>query len=196
MAREQSASFYVRGTGAAINVPLGWYPDLVIICNATDGDKIHIGSPMAGRHVIPFSSGGVNQIQAGDIIKGATSGATAKVIDVILDSGTWAGGDAAGWLIIELDTKVGTFASENVYEFPQPSGGIDDATITVDVVFTQDIDTEVAGATGAASVTLYTGSAASAAKGITIGATISEDAKLLIVHCLRNDTPRLCPNSA
>lgn len=31
----------VTGTGAAINVELGWIPDYVRIVNATDGDTIH-----------------------------------------------------------------------------------------------------------------------------------------------------------
>lgn len=199
MPREQFTSFYVRGTGAAINIPLGWYPDLVRVFNATDGDKIYEGMPMGGRSVMVFSSGD-GTIQAGDEIKGATSGARAKVLDVILDTGTWAGGDAAGWLILDFDSIVGTFQTEAIYITRSADGVIgdsaDDATGNLPAVFTQDIDTEVANATGNASVTLYAGSVASAAKGITLGSTISEDAKLLIVFCYRSDTERLCPNSA
>jgi hypothetical protein len=197
MARETYTSVYCRGTGSAITLQLGWIPDFVKIANGTDGDIIYEGHVMGGRNVMPFSSGGTNQIQAGDTIKGATSGATAKVLEVILNTGTFAAGTAAGWFIIDFETKVGTFASENVYEYPNPTaGGIDDATVTVDVVFGNDIDTEVAGTTGNAAVTPYAGTSAANSKGITIGSTISEASKLLAVHCWRSDTPRLCPNSA
>lgn len=64
-----------------------------------------------GRQV-SFTSGGVYEILAGDTITGATSGATATVRRVIKTSGTWAGGDAAGRLI--LSGQTGTFQSENL----------------------------------------------------------------------------------
>lgn len=199
MPRQQCESFYVRGTGAAINIPLGYYPDKVEIYNATDGDKIHHCHLMGGRMVMVFSSGD-GTIQAGDTIKGATSLATGVVVDVILDTGSWAGGDAAGWLILDFDTVVGTFASEAIYITRSADGTIgdsaDDATGAAIATYNQDIDTEVAAATGNAGVSCYAGVAGSAAKGITIGSTISEDAKLLVVHCFRNDNPKLCPNSA
>ena len=50
--------------------------------------------------VISFNSGGTNPIAVGDIIKGVTSGAYADVLEVNLASGSWAGGDAAGTLVI------------------------------------------------------------------------------------------------
>ncbi len=199
MARQQSESFYVRGTGAAINVSLGYYPDKVEIYNLTDGDKIHHCHLMGGRMVMVFSSGD-GEIQAGDTIKGATSLATGVVKDVILDTGSWAGGDAAGWLVLEFDTVVGTFASEAIFVLRSADGvvgdGADDATGAAIATFNQDIDTEVAAATGNAGVSHYAGVAGSAAKGITIGSTISEDAKLLVVHCFRNDVQKRVPNSA
>ncbi len=43
---------------------------------------------------------GVKQIAAGDTVTGATSGDTAVVDAVVLDDGTWAGGDAHGTLIV------------------------------------------------------------------------------------------------
>lgn len=43
---------------------------------------------------------GVKEILAGDTITGATSGDTAVVDAVILDDGTWAGGDAHGTLVV------------------------------------------------------------------------------------------------
>lgn len=64
-----------------------------------------------GREVA-FTSGGTYEVLEGDIITGATSAATAIVRRVILTSGTWAGGDAAGRLIV--NTQTGTFQSENL----------------------------------------------------------------------------------
>lgn len=170
------------GNGAAINVELGWIPDLVIVTNVTDGDKITIGYP--NRMAIPFSSGGTNEIAAGDVITGATSGATATVAKVLLYSGTWAGGDAAGFFIIERDSLTGTFGSENV--FGEAAGATNDATVTANVTHSVDIDTEVAGATGNAAISGYAGSAGSAAKGFTIGSTVAEEAKLLRWTAFRN----------
>lgn len=179
-------SGFIRGTGSAINVSLGWIPDFVLLSNATDGDKIHAAWLGGGHRVMPFTSGGTTQIRAGQSIKGATSNATAKVTGVILDSGSWAGGDAAGWLLIDLATKVGTFQSENVYITSDSTSGTDDATVTVDVDHTEDIDTEVADATGNNAITGYKGSADdNLAPGFTVGSTVSEDAKLLRFFAVR-----------
>jgi len=43
---------------------------------------------------------GVKEILSGEVITGAISGHTAVVDDVILDDGTWAGGDAHGTLVV------------------------------------------------------------------------------------------------
>lgn len=59
-----------------------------------------------------FTSGGTYVTKPGDTITGATSGATATIIDVLVTSGTWAGGDAAGTLFVQGDS--GTFQSENL----------------------------------------------------------------------------------
>lgn len=40
-------------------------------------------------------------ISAGDTVTGGTSGETATVVDVTLSSGSWAGGDAAGYIAVE-----------------------------------------------------------------------------------------------
>ena len=61
---------------------------------------------------LAFTSGGTYEIVVGDTITGATSSATATVFDVVLTSGTWAGGDAAGTLW--LNDQTGTFQSENL----------------------------------------------------------------------------------
>lgn len=59
-----------------------------------------------------FTSGGTTEIEEADTIEGATSGATATVERVVLTSGSWAGGDAAGRLI--LSGQSGTFQAENL----------------------------------------------------------------------------------
>lgn len=58
-----------------------------------------------------FTSGGVYELQAGDILTGVTSKATAQVVRVTIYGGSWAGGNATGRLI--LDHQTGTFQAEN-----------------------------------------------------------------------------------
>jgi len=65
-----------------------------------------------GVRSLTYTSGGTTEIVDDDTISGATSGATALVIDVVLDSGTWAGGDAAGTLWIKQQR--GVFEAENL----------------------------------------------------------------------------------
>lgn len=61
---------------------------------------------------IAFTSGGTYEIQEGDTITGATSGATAVVRRIAISSGTWAASDAAGRLMFASQT--GTFQSESL----------------------------------------------------------------------------------
>lgn len=61
---------------------------------------------------IAFTSGGTEEILPGQTLTGATSAATCVVMAVWLTSGTWAGGDAAGFLFVKSDS--GTFQSENL----------------------------------------------------------------------------------
>ncbi|MFA6315741.1 MAG: hypothetical protein WC648_05240 [Candidatus Paceibacterota bacterium] len=61
---------------------------------------------------VAFTSGGTTEITENTALVGATSGATATAKRILLTSGTWAGGDAAGTLI--LYTQVGTFQAENL----------------------------------------------------------------------------------
>lgn len=51
---------------------------------------------LGDQYTLGFDSGGTSEIVSGDLIEGETSGAEGLVISVSLDSGTWAGGDAAG----------------------------------------------------------------------------------------------------
>ncbi len=61
---------------------------------------------------LAFTSGGTTEIVEGDTITGATSGATAVLTRVVLESGSWAAGDAAGRFIFASQT--GTFQAENI----------------------------------------------------------------------------------
>lgn len=179
---KQFSSDIVVGTGSAINVELGWIPDYVEIINLTDGDKVHINHL---TKVVAFTSGGTTEPGIGDKITGATSGGTAIIKKVMVTSGTWAGGDAAGFLLLDQGSLTGSLTAENA---GINGSGSDDITLSAapdqDGI---DIDTEVAGTTTAATNCIaYVGSDASASKGFTIGATISESGKLLGYKALRN----------
>jgi hypothetical protein len=82
---------------------------------------------MGRRWELEFTSGGTYQPQPGDEIEGASSGATAIVESIDLDSGSWAGGDAAGTLI--LRRLSGTFESENLDIGANSNIATTDATI-------------------------------------------------------------------
>jgi len=174
----------VVGNAAAINVELGWIPDRVEVFNATDGDSVTVGFP--NRMVIPFSGGGINAIVPGTKITGVTSGATAFVESVLLYSGDWPSGDAAGFFVAERDQIFGTFQAENI--IGEAAGAVDDATVTVQVSHGYDIDTEVAAAPpGAGGIAAFVGVSGTSSKGFTIGATVAEEARLLRWTAWRND---------
>ena len=63
-------------------------------------------------NTIDFTSGGTYEVVEGDTITGATSTETAIVKRIILTSGSWAGGDAAGRFI--LYSQSGAFQAENL----------------------------------------------------------------------------------
>jgi hypothetical protein len=121
------------GTGAALNVELGWVPNSVTLYNLTDNDII---TEAFLDWILPFTSGGVVEIVAGMDIKGATSNATARVKQVVASATTWSAGTAAGLLVLDADYLVGTFASENIYVTSDVVTGIDDATVTANVTHT------------------------------------------------------------
>lgn len=173
---------HIHGTGAALNIELGWVPDFVIVSNLTDGDKVTYAC--LGK-VIAFTSGGTTEIKKGDTITGLTNtGVYAKIREVILDSGSWAGGDAAGWFICDADEIVGTFGSENA---EVNGSGSNDVTVAAQTENGVDIDTEVASATGNTGITSYVGDADNGYRaGFTIGSTVSENGKLLHFAAFRN----------
>lgn len=72
---------------------------------------------------LTFTSGGTHEAAAGEAIVGETSGATAEVDYVDLNSGSWAAGTAAGYLYIREQS--GTFQAENL----RVDGNANSATI-------------------------------------------------------------------
>lgn len=174
MANEVFASGYVVGTGAALNVSIGWVPRFVRVINLTDGDVIN---EAVLDKMIAFTSGGTNTPVAGQTITGITSGATAKIKQVILISGTFAGGNAAGYFVCDASDVVGTFQSENV-TLNSSASGTDDATVAAQVELGVATTTAVASVTGNSGLTSYKGDSSNA-PGFTLGSTVSESAKLL-----------------
>lgn len=113
------ATDFAAGDVFTIAVPAGGGQYRAINFSGVDGSAIAAGilfaavdASASGEHTLAYTSGGTYEIQPGDIITGATSGATARVVSVGQTSGTWAGGDAAGTFV--LDTVSGTFQAENL----------------------------------------------------------------------------------
>jgi hypothetical protein len=177
------------GAGAAINVELGFIPNSVEVYNATDGTLIT--TEYLIPWVVPFSGGGTAEILSGATIRGVTSGATALVQSVLATATTWSAGTAAGFLTLVEGSLVGTFQSENIVITNLASGvlGTDDATVTVNVIHGYNNNSAAVGAvtTAATSIARYEGTAASASKGFTIGATVAVSAKLLRWRAFRDD---------
>jgi hypothetical protein len=195
----------VIGTGAAKNVELGFIPTCVQLFNASDGTLV---TQAWLQWVVPFSSGGDpgssavwNQVAAGSAIKGITSLATAIVQEVLLSStGSFGAGTAAGFLVLQEGSLVGTFQSENI-AIQNPSTtyvgaatvqsaasiGVNDATVTVNVVHNLAIAAAAASATGTSAISRYEGSAATNSKGFTIGSVICVADKALRYLAVRDD---------
>jgi hypothetical protein len=109
---------FALGDSFTIAVAAGSGKVKAIDFSAVDGSEDACGILAASvdttgtQKTLAFTSGGPYEVRRGDVITGATSGATASVVSLALSSGTWAGGDAAGTMI--LDNQVGTFQSENL----------------------------------------------------------------------------------
>lgn len=82
----------------------GAYPDIATAMN----DSTLSEGPLE----LAFTSGGTTEVTVGSTIEGETGGATAKVLEVKLVSGTWGAGSAAGFLV--LVEQVGAFQSETI----------------------------------------------------------------------------------
>lgn len=180
---------FIHGTSAKINVEIGFVPDYVRIWNATDGENVFEGWL---AKVIVFTSLST-AVEPGFWLKGITSGAKARIRDIILDSGTIAAGDAAGWFIVDAEDITGTIQSENAQIYVSEPGSataaINHCGVVVEVTFGQETITSAgpvsASATG--DIVAYIGTEATLRKGFTIGTKISEDGKLLGYLAISND---------
>lgn len=174
---------FLYGNGAVQYINCGGIPDRVEVINYTDGDRIDLWT--RGK-MMPFTSGGVGQVFPGDKIRGDTSHAVATVREVLLASGTWAGGDAAGYLRVAEVT--GTFASENIsttgVHFRNGSVATPAAIQSNIATVTAIVELAVTTILAVASVTSnginsWEGDDTNNFKGFKIGTTVSESAKLL-----------------
>ncbi len=177
---------FIHGTSAALNVEIGFVPEWVRIYNATDGENIFEGWL---KKVSEFTSLSTT-IKPGYWLKGITSGAKMKIADFILDSGTVAGGDAAGWLIVDQEDITGTptAGGENFQVYTEEPGTAAAATNHVTTTASEtNITYGMETITSAGPITAtsdgliepFIGTDAALRKGFTIGTQISEDGDLL-----------------
>jgi len=109
-----------------------------------------------GDKSLRFTSGGVGTIAVGDIITGATGGATATVAGVVLETGTFGAGTAQG--VLYLNDQVGTFEAENL----NITGSLTQANIativgdSIDITFAKNKHAQMALVTGEAQSAMFT----------------------------------------
>lgn len=95
-----------NGSTYAVRNNAGGTAAVLHVSSASGWTAVSLGRELA------FTSGGTTEIVEGNTITGATSGATAVVGRVVLTSGTWAAGTAAGYFYFASQT--GTFQAENL----------------------------------------------------------------------------------
>lgn len=162
---------HLKGAGAAVNLDLGFMPDEFDIWNCTDGD---VWTKFVRQSTLGYDSG--SAIAVGDQIVGRTSGAKATVLDMTIASGTLAGGDAAGVLILDPFEVYGTFAND---ELLTVGDAADVATVNGTIAHASfKVAAAVAAATSNDVITPYYGADASKAVGVTLGSTVMEAGKL------------------
>lgn len=100
--------------------------------NAGATASVLFKSSATGWTVVPlgfelvFDSGGTYEVLDGDVITGATSGSTATVTRVVMESGSWSGGDAVGRFIFASQSAA--FVAEDL----NVGANLDVATIAGD----------------------------------------------------------------
>ena len=105
--------WFVQRGGYESNMYLGAYAS----CFKYDSNPMLISKsgeqPMTGGEIwrLDYTSGST-EFTVGETLTGATGGATGIVVEYALLSGTWGGGDAAGY--VWLKQKSGTFEAENL----------------------------------------------------------------------------------
>ena len=172
---------FIVGTGAARNIELGFVPSSVKIINISG--RATFEATLA--QVIAFDSGSV-EIKAGMRIDAADEGWRGVVAEVILASGSWAGGDAAGWIVFEPGTLVGSANIANndgIFASDQAdlAGRTNVADVSAAGLVAVGVERPVGGGAVVANaeITPYLGTEGSAAKGFTIAAGIAADNDLV-----------------
>ena len=195
------ASRFVVGTGSALNVNLGFIPDYARVTNLTGGDVITEG---ALAQVLDFGGGGTDELKGGMIlVQNDDQSIWALVREVLVQSGTWAAGDAAGFIVLEPGFGNGTFGnSKQLSVAPAqqnpiiaPRGASGDWGTTASAAYEPTIvatANSVTSATGNAAISAYSGAVAAgstegAPVGVTLGSTVSESNNLLHIQAWRED---------
>jgi len=179
----------VYGTGAVIYLDCGFVPDVITVYNATDGDEFD--KAFLRKRFIPFTSGGVQEPKAGDELTGDTTHARVVIEQVLKVSGTWAGGDAAGFFVVDvLNHKKGNvysnFGSENVslvarHSVPNANANQSNvATVTAGVAKGFNSAAAVAGVDNSNDIDPWLGDDTNNFLGAKLGTDVSENGKLLI----------------
>lgn len=180
----------VVGTGAALNIELGFIPSFVEIWNS-DRDIVWYG-PL--NTIIAFDGGGSTtdssiELEPGMEIAESSGDAYGVIEDIFVTSGSWAGGDAAGWIVLSLTDQGGTWTDNATIAVRSQKG----ATATGDYATVAgaalngvvELATTVAGGAANDTIVPYRGSTGDDSLGITIGSNVSEDNKLLIVRAFK-----------
>ena len=98
--------------------------------SASGWTKVDLGSKMT------FDTGALFALTVGETMTGGTSTATGTLMKVVITSGTIAGGDAAGYIIIDVLT--GTFQSGEALTGGTSGGTINSTSLAVDQTITKD----------------------------------------------------------
>ena len=185
-------SDFIVGTAAAINVEIGFIPDVVRVTNLSDHDTIVMGFP---NTVLAFDTGKV-ELKAGDLIVGHSSGAKGIVKKVMVHTGSFGGStDASGFLVLEHEERDGTFVNNDNLQVASQKGNYGLAPVVSDTVSAitsaaesgheTRIGAAVAAAAANETIAPYDGTTAGAGKGVTLGSAISENNDLLLIEAWR-----------
>jgi hypothetical protein len=174
-------------TAGPDNIEVGFIPDVVRLTKING--TVPAQNLWIRLKVCAFTSGGTVEVKAGDTIQGATAKLVrAEVRRVVVTSGTWAGGDAAGYFLWQDWNQNGSFGSENVDLLASGStvdGGGGVATANVATVTAQSelgnyalsgaataTESSFAYVTPANGIQPYSGSDGATSEGFTITATL------------------------
>ena len=100
----QIADGYFEG-GTAATIAVGFDPRYVQLVNLTASTEVIYG--MVADDILRFDGGGTGEIVGGYYIMATDGGWSARVKEVILTGGSWSGGNAAGYLILEAGSLTG-----------------------------------------------------------------------------------------